>query len=138
MLATNFFYKTEKVLPSLEGRPFCMDIKLDGERMLCHREGTKVRLLSGPGRMFVRVCPLCPSARPSTASLGFYPPPRPLPDTHNVLSRCDGRSCVCVCVCVFSRGARYLVVGKVRSEGARSYLKPGNAVAWSRQFRVSR
>eukprot|EP00752_Nemacystus_decipiens_P016381 g14643.t1 len=42
MLATNFFYKTDKVLPSMHQRPFCMDIKLDGERMLCHREGTKV------------------------------------------------------------------------------------------------
>ncbi len=44
MLATNFFYKTHVIIPSFQGRPFCMDVKLDGERMLCHREGSKVRL----------------------------------------------------------------------------------------------
>ncbi|CAM9475934.1 unnamed protein product [Pylaiella littoralis] len=43
MLATNFFYKTNKIVPSFEGKAFCMDVKLDGERMLCHREGNKVK-----------------------------------------------------------------------------------------------
>lgn len=43
MLATNFFYDPKKIVPSFEGKPFCMDVKLDGERMLCHREGNKVQ-----------------------------------------------------------------------------------------------
>ncbi|CAM9320873.1 unnamed protein product [Ectocarpus sp. 12 AP-2014] len=43
MLAMNFFYGLGKIVPSLQGRPFCMDVKLDGERMLCHREGNKVK-----------------------------------------------------------------------------------------------
>ncbi|CAM9127479.1 unnamed protein product [Scytosiphon promiscuus] len=43
MLATNYFYKTEKIIPGLQGHPFCMDVKLDGERMLCHRDGDKVK-----------------------------------------------------------------------------------------------
>eukprot|EP00903_Cladosiphon_okamuranus_P009258 g8834.t1 len=44
MLATNFSYETDKkIMPSLGRRPFCMDVKLDGERMLCHREGNKVK-----------------------------------------------------------------------------------------------
>lgn len=42
MLAANLFYNMEKIVPRMMGRPFCMDVKLDGERMLCHREGTKV------------------------------------------------------------------------------------------------
>lgn len=42
MLAANLFYHMEKIVPRMMGRPFCMDVKLDGERMLCHREGTKV------------------------------------------------------------------------------------------------
>lgn len=42
MLAKNYFYDVDRILPSFQGRPFCMDIKIDGERMLCHREGDKV------------------------------------------------------------------------------------------------
>lgn len=42
MLAKNFMYDVDRILPSFQGRPFCMDIKIDGERMLCHREGDKV------------------------------------------------------------------------------------------------
>lgn len=42
MLAKNFHYSMEKIVPSFKGRPFCMDVKLDGERMLCHREGKQV------------------------------------------------------------------------------------------------
>lgn len=42
MLAKNFMYDVDRILPSFGGRPFCMDIKIDGERMLCHREGDKV------------------------------------------------------------------------------------------------
>eukprot|EP00904_Undaria_pinnatifida_P001070 jgi/Undpi1/10964/HiC_scaffold_30.g13265.m1 len=42
MLAKNFMYDVDRIIPSMRGRPFCMDIKIDGERMLCHREGDKV------------------------------------------------------------------------------------------------
>lgn len=44
MLAKNFHYNTAKIVPSFQGRPFCMDVKLDGERMLCHKEGDKVMI----------------------------------------------------------------------------------------------
>lgn len=47
MLAKNFYYNTDKIVPSFRDRPFCMDVKLDGERMLCHREGTKVPISVG-------------------------------------------------------------------------------------------
>ncbi|CAN0326465.1 unnamed protein product, partial [Hapterophycus canaliculatus] len=43
MLATNYFYNIDKIVPGFQGRPFCMDVKLDGERMLCHRDGNKVK-----------------------------------------------------------------------------------------------
>lgn len=42
MLATNFFYKIDRIVPSFQGRPLCMDVKLDGERMLCHKDGDEV------------------------------------------------------------------------------------------------
>ncbi|CAM9321759.1 unnamed protein product [Discosporangium mesarthrocarpum] len=42
MLAKNFHYAVEKIVPSFRGSPFCMDIKLDGERLLCHRDRNKV------------------------------------------------------------------------------------------------
>lgn len=73
MLATNFFYKTEKIVPSFEGRPFCMDIKLDGERMLCHREGSKVCGLSADSGILMS--PFCTSAK--HLPLFFCGPPPP-------------------------------------------------------------
>lgn len=59
MLATNYFYNTNKIVPGFQGRPFCMDVKLDGERMLCHRDGNKVLSYKLPAAlcfiMFYRV-----------------------------------------------------------------------------------
>lgn len=43
MLAKNFHYDMARIVPSFQGRAFCMDVKLDGERMMCHKEGDTVR-----------------------------------------------------------------------------------------------
>ncbi|CAM9226375.1 unnamed protein product [Chrysoparadoxa australica] len=46
MLAYNYKEKLSRILPSLEGDDFVMDVKLDGERILLHKIGDDVKLFT--------------------------------------------------------------------------------------------
>jgi DNA ligase 4 len=42
MLAASIHHQLHKVEPAMRGHPFAVEPKIDGERMLCHKEGDKV------------------------------------------------------------------------------------------------
>lgn len=46
MLATMLHHQLYKVEPAMHGHPFAVEMKIDGERMLCHKDGGQVEWFS--------------------------------------------------------------------------------------------
>ena len=42
MLAAQVHHQLTKVEPAMRGNPFAMEMKIDGERMLCHKDGDRI------------------------------------------------------------------------------------------------
>lgn len=43
MLAAQLHHQLHKVEPAMRGHPFAVEMKIDGERMLCHKDGNQVQ-----------------------------------------------------------------------------------------------